>query len=166
MENNLENKARFFAHYWGQLVAVISKGSYTHPLGTEHVVCSLVIDTLNPYVKHKYALSITPLSLISDEDAIEVAQLKNICLDFDNELFYPVVVRESLGVIVETHSTKDNSILFKTYISNDGRVDFERPNGDTIDFLRSKGYAVPYMELSVKTLVEYGWVKLKGVDHA
>lgn len=30
-----------------------------------------------------------------------------------------------------------------------------------IDYLRSKGYALPYMGLSVEQLVEYGWIKLK-----
>lgn len=29
------------------------------------------------------------------------------------------------------------------------------------DYLRSKGYAVPWMGLSVDDLVSYGWVKLK-----
>ncbi len=28
------------------------------------------------------------------------------------------------------------------------------------DYLRSKGYAVPWMDLSVDDLVEYGWVKI------
>ncbi|WP_411973351.1 hypothetical protein ACLCDV_07875 [Sphingobacterium sp. Lzh-3] len=32
----------------------------------------------------------------------------------------------------------------------------------TIDFLRSKGYALPFMGVSVEKLVEYGWVRLKG----
>ena len=30
-----------------------------------------------------------------------------------------------------------------------------------VDFLRSKGYALPWMGLSVKQLEEYGWIKLK-----
>lgn len=29
------------------------------------------------------------------------------------------------------------------------------------DYLRSKGYALPYMGLSVETMIEYGWIKLK-----
>ena len=31
----------------------------------------------------------------------------------------------------------------------------------SLDYLRSKGYAPPYMDLSVEDLVEYGLVKLK-----
>lgn len=29
------------------------------------------------------------------------------------------------------------------------------------DYLRSKGYALPWMGLSVEQLIEYGWIKLK-----
>ncbi len=29
------------------------------------------------------------------------------------------------------------------------------------DYLRSKGYAMPFMGLSVETMIEYGWIKLK-----
>ena len=29
------------------------------------------------------------------------------------------------------------------------------------DYLRSKSYALPWMDLSVEDLIEYGWVKLK-----
>lgn len=30
-----------------------------------------------------------------------------------------------------------------------------------VDFLRSKGYVLPWMGLSVEQLVEFGWIKLK-----
>jgi hypothetical protein len=30
-----------------------------------------------------------------------------------------------------------------------------------VDYLRSKGYALPFMELSVEEMVEAGWIKLK-----
>ncbi|GGG97494.1 hypothetical protein [Pedobacter zeae] len=30
------------------------------------------------------------------------------------------------------------------------------------DYLRSKGYALPWMGLSVEKQIEYGWVKLEG----
>lgn len=33
---------------------------------------------------------------------------------------------------------------------------------EQVDYLRSKGYAVPYMGLSVEQLQEYGWIKLKS----
>lgn len=30
-----------------------------------------------------------------------------------------------------------------------------------VDFLRSKGYAVPYMGISVEEQIQYGWIKIK-----
>lgn len=30
------------------------------------------------------------------------------------------------------------------------------------DYLRSKGYALPFMGISVKKLVEFGWIKIKN----
>jgi len=32
---------------------------------------------------------------------------------------------------------------------------------EAVDFLRSKGYALPFMGLSVDELVNYGWIKFK-----
>lgn len=32
---------------------------------------------------------------------------------------------------------------------------------NSVDYLRSKGYALPWMELSIEQLIEYGWVKVK-----
>lgn len=32
---------------------------------------------------------------------------------------------------------------------------------ETIDYIRSKGYALPWMGLSVEQQIEYGWIKLK-----
>ena len=34
-------------------------------------------------------------------------------------------------------------------------------HADHIDYLRSKGYAVPWMGLSIEQLINYGWIKLK-----
>ena len=33
--------------------------------------------------------------------------------------------------------------------------------GDSLNTLRSEGYAVPWMDLSVEDLIEYGWIKFK-----
>ncbi|CAD0220376.1 hypothetical protein [Chryseobacterium sp. JV274] len=35
------------------------------------------------------------------------------------------------------------------------------PNVAQLDFLRSKGYALPWMNLNIDTLEKYGWIKLK-----
>jgi len=42
---------------------------------------------------------------------------------------------------------------------------YSRNSQEVTDYLRSKGYALPYTGLSVETLVEYGWVKLWEANH-
>ena len=47
----------------------------------------------------------------------------------------------------------------KQFLEDYAALDFLSQN--EADILRSKGYALPWMDLSVEDLVEYGWVKLK-----
>ena len=78
-------------------------------------------------------LELKPLSQISDEDVIKISKE------------FPT---------------------FKSDIRNSVKELFQEFDGlelsmKTGDYLRSKGYALSYMDLSVEDLVEYGWVKLK-----
>ena len=78
-------------------------------------------------------LELKPLSRISDEDAIEISKE------------YPAFgsdIRNSVKELFQEFDDLELSIK-------------------TGDYLRSKGYALPWMDLSVEDLVEYGWVKLK-----
>ena len=78
-------------------------------------------------------LELKPLSRISDEDAIEISKE------------YPAFgsnIRNSVKELFQEFDDLELSIK-------------------TGDYLRSKGYALSYMYLSVEDLVEYGWVKLK-----
>ena len=78
-------------------------------------------------------LELKPLSHISDEDAIEISKE------------YPAFgsnIRNSVKELFQEFDDLELSIK-------------------TGDYFRSKGYALPYMDLSVEDLVEYGWVKLK-----
>lgn len=43
-----------------------------------------------------------------------------------------------------------------------GKLYTDHLNITQTDYLRSKGYALPWMGLSVEKLIKYGWVKLKG----
>ncbi|WP_418360129.1 hypothetical protein [Sphingobacterium detergens] len=130
MEKSYGNQKALFALYWGQIVAVIIKGSYTHKEGAKHVVSSHVLETINSYSKHKYALELKPLSSISDAHFLEVMWR-----------IFPFQPRSS----------------FKK-----GRIYMDHLNINQCDYLRSKGYAIPWNGLSVEKLVEYGWVKLKS----
>lgn len=74
---------------------------------------------------------LTPLSAITDKDAIEVAKIYWGKTDFTS--------------IDHTKRVLD-SLIQKT---------------DVVDYLRSKGYALPWKKYSVEQLIEMGWLKLK-----
>ena len=65
MKNTLENKAKFFAQYWGQNILI-----YEPDLGYRRIVNDYKIGNADEFV----AL-LKPLSQITDEDAIEVAKI-------------------------------------------------------------------------------------------
>lgn len=113
MENTLENEAKFFAQYWGQEIG-------HHTFGKHN---PRIVNT--SYFNQIHWLELTPLSKITDEDAIEVANLQ-----------FPV------------------QPLFK-------KLDEDVILYDTYQYLQSKGYALPFHDLSVEKLVKYGWIKLK-----
>lgn len=154
MENNLENKAKFFAQYWEQKVfksSINQKAPHKNTFGKS--------------IRHNDFLELKPLSSISDEDAIEVAQLiTRFKWDLD---FGTKVIKEENQVIVYYDAVK-NGYKHKTSIYDDffSRSYSGEPvhelSGVVYDYLRSKGYALPYMGLSVEEQVNRGWVKLKG----
>ena len=134
LENTLENKAKFFAQYWGQYVLYFTSDFLRK-------IDNLTLDS----VENDDYLELKPLSQISDEDAIEVSKIFGL--------------GHLSGAIKELILS-----IFRTSINDSGTT--SSTNGiknwlHVFDYLRSKGYALPYMDLSVEDLVEYGWVKLK-----
>jgi hypothetical protein len=81
-------------------------------------------------------LILRPLSSITDDEAIEVAKLQDW----------------------EYTDRKDIIGAIKIAVKN------EWFNYSTCDYLRSKGFALPYMGLSVEKQIEYGWIKLSGIS--
>ena len=155
-QNTLENKAKFFAQYWGQHLIIM--GHFLRII--DHVtLCNIENDDI---------LQLKPLSKISDEDAIEVAKIVSpllfLSLGNDNKQF---IDKSETDFISVKHKRKH----FSVDIDLDGYVyeyselenNYTRPSKSYAgtDYLRSKGYALPWMDLSVEDLVEYGWVKLK-----
>ena len=78
-------------------------------------------------------LELKPLSQISDEDAIKISKEFHI---FKSD------IRNSVKELFQEFDVLGLSM-------------------ETGDYLRSKGYALPWMDLSVEDLIEYGWIKLK-----
>jgi len=85
-------------------------------------------------LKHpNFFLQLKPLSKISDEDAEHIMQLEAFIDGFLSDDFLNFLIDLKKG-----HCNK-----------------FE-----VVDFLRSKGYAVPFLEYSVEDLIFFGWVRL------
>lgn len=146
MENNLENKARFFAQYWGQKIV------YDEFMRRVDILCvDVALGNSQNSIFQDYSLTLKPLSSITDEDAIGVAKFE---FDFFNCLDIDVKAVRDLSK-VSVVLLRDNTFLAKIQVNNPYKL-----NVNEIDYLRSKGYATPYMGLSVETMVEYGWIKL------
>lgn len=145
-QNTLENKAKFFAQYFGQHVLYFSSDFLRK-------IDNLTLDS----VENDDYLELKPLSQITDEDVIQ-----GIMITYNKTY-------EDLGEILEVkHYNTFSSITtigigcnFKTSRSIHHWNGTRKIGSVEADYFRSKGYALPYMDLSVKDLVEYGWVKLK-----
>ena len=155
-ENTLENKAKFFAQYWGQHVLYFTSDFLRK-------IDNLTLDS----IENDDYLELKPLSQISDEDAINVAKLVSPML-FEGR-------GKNGGHYIDKsetwwYSVKHNGKTLMVDIDLDGYIfeydeveEYKRPSHSLIgtDYLRSKAYALPYMDLSLEDLVEYGWIKLK-----
>ena len=135
MENTTENKRIFFAQYYGQdvLWRDLSKAKND----------AKKIGTL--YGNNITLLSISylllkPLSVISDEDVIELNKIiykENYVFDYD--VFHTSWERRTKQLVIQ------NPNLL---------------NVECYQYLQSKGYALPFRNLSVKELEFYGWIQL------
>lgn len=128
IENTLKNKQKFIAHYLEQRVLVFTNSVS----GVIDVIDHITLEDVdNCY------LQLTPLSQITDEDAVEVSEIAGL----------------------NPHkNTIEILIKYGIEFSNDDRI---YADIFVYQYLQSKGYALPWMGLSVEELISYGWVKLK-----
>lgn len=120
-------KERYFAQYWGQNIGNVFGETW---------------------------ITLTPLSAISDKDAIEVAKL-NRSINWNNGLT-PHVYENTFGVTVVTNGMKHIQKYGQTLIG------FEFLTPEQADKCRELGYALPYGGKSVEELIEMKLLKLKG----
>jgi len=132
MENTIENKGKFFAQYFGQKVLMPFEA---------HV--GVFQSDLNYTVNF---LELKSLSSITDEDAIEVAKMHRYHTD-NGDSIYAKVGKE---------------MVWRTFGLNGlpTREGFCLPF-ETADFLRSRGYLLPFMDLSVDDILSYKWAVIK-----
>jgi len=90
-------------------------------------------------------LQLKNLSSISNEDAKQIA-IQNRYTHGKNDEAFIKVGKDILDRIFNTEKYYTEYPICLT--------------AESCDFLRSKGYAMPWMGVSVEKLVEYGWIKL------
>jgi len=170
IENTLENKRLFFVMYFGQ--SLYTKESYEGEGGLK------AVDTYHlginyPDMLDEGHLVLRPLNLLTDEDAKMIASIENIG-KISN------IIRGTGRTKVGNRKKDFRSIqtidqLYHIYLEEDQIFietdDFEDYNRSHISlqsyqYLISKGYAVSYMDADVKTLVEWGWIKLLDYNKA
>lgn len=86
-------------------------------------------------------LLLKPLSAITDEDAIEVAIIAGNSSYTDDRRAY------------------NGRLLLQEFLRRQCNV-YGEDWLKLFDYLRSRGYALPYMGISVEQQVEAGWIKL------
>lgn len=136
-----KQKEKFFAQYWGQKVMCSE---------VERNPFEINENNLHRWIPECY-LELTPLSQISDADG-------KMC----------VQVRSSTHIDVEITSRSNDGFGFTSRYNTSNRrrlhgysLGFgEKMTIEQIDYLRSKGYALPWLGISVEEQISKGWVKL------
>jgi hypothetical protein len=125
-------KCRFFAQYWEQNVLRTNE--------FPNVPLQINSDTIFDRVYNNNTfLMLKPLSKITDDDALEVANI--------------------ISRTIDDSISKELVTYYKEDVLNNPEI-FPYASYSTVDYMRSKGYAVSYMEYSVENLVSFGWVRL------
>lgn len=137
-ELNNETKLRFYAQYYGQRVFAYGYVDWESPNQNNRLTWYVLRDSPESSNDASYYdfLDLKPLSAISDEELQELRVLLN-------ETKYPL---SKVRKVVENYK-------------------YEVDSSDITDFLRSKGYALPFQGISVEEQVQAGWVKLIKENH-
>ena len=148
-------KIKFFAQYFGQtLLNPYSLLTYTN---------TGILKEINPVqlsgIIENDFIELKSLSNYTKEDSIEVERIwraSDIRVEAYFKNSYPNTVhdnRELVGRSLIKYWLEEDKLNFQN------RIDYRTIQHIT-DYLRSKGYALPFMEYSVNDLVSLGWVQL------
>jgi len=132
--SNYDAQKKFNALYWGQ------------PVGETWVAIGYK-DTKVCQAQDGFRLRLKSVNDISDEDAIEIAKMYSLNI---NKNEYSVYKNDFGKTFVSWGETYLEKLL----------IDDVLTKSESVDYLRSKGYALPYLGLSVQDLINAGWVKL------
>lgn len=148
-------KARFFAQYWGQ--------TFINGINGHSVLSFIDINDIS-LGRIEAAILLKPLSSITDEDAIEVAiMLRPMSFEMHPRGWHIERTEREIE-ITHNQSIYEFDIDFMGSIGVDNGQSWEYMGNteylNAYDFLRSKGYALPFIGLSVEEMVQAGWLKL------
>lgn len=138
-ELNNRNKAKFLGNHIGCIIEWYREDDNTWQKSI------LTPFDFGYFLTKKCRLLAKPLSQITDEDAIEVSLIHG----GDKKSY------------TNDELIKGGKIILKSSFTPNGFSD--SPMSfiiETIDYLRSKGYALPYMGLTVEQMVKAGWMQL------
>jgi hypothetical protein len=166
--NKAKIKERFFAQYWDQYVLYDIRDKQREvkqPLACFDELVSLCEDT-----KYFTAL-LTSLADITDEHAIEVAKRLNNAAFISHKKWKVEHVENGCASYVKVWSKLSYHEFEIDYdgvglhlIDSETKESPTTHDADTLfayDYLRSKGYALPFNGLSVEDQIKEGFAKLK-----
>lgn len=156
MENNEKNKEKFYALYWDHRIQVFGK-----------VKAPIDCTFINSHEPHYIELK--PLSSITNEDAIGLAEILGctktetveVTRDQSGNNKYSLVGIKFLRYqYLLSFALNNQGSCMNLYYERYGSEFFNCLPLEVWDFIRSKGYALPWLGLSVDKQIEYGWIKL------
>ena len=133
MENTTENKLKFFAQYFGQ--RVLKNKNLNEPFNKDVVYDMLFDSYVNKHIDFFY-IELRSIDSITDDECVE---LYDLLFDFPS---------------AETH-------VFAKICKIKFLIENEDYSQTLTDFLRSKGFLVPFLNLTTDQILEFGWAKIK-----
>lgn len=153
MKEDQQFKERFFAQYWWQDVGIFPNHNYRHRIDSQGIY---MVD----------CIELTPLSAITDEHAIEVARIggypKQTPKIYDRDFEPPKDLMNDTTLLRGKKYVSGIMGVMMFGLSERSQPDPTRASV-IIDFLRSKGYALPFGGKSVEQLIEMGILKLREI---
>ncbi len=158
IENTIENKKLFFAQYFGQ--NIIKDLNYPeHP--PFPVNCSML--TCIDSVVSRFYLELRDVKDITDEEALHFLLTEQEILGYKG--FEVLKVRNNNGFIsIDFRFISDKANNSDGYSYCGTGIAISKTTEFTLyqaDYLRSKSFLVPYMDLPPNDLIQIGWAKLK-----
>ncbi len=151
-------KSRFFAQYWGQNILSFIGSEVDYKLYPYRLAKNENWSNRTQCLEKQFIV-LKSLSNYTKEDSIEVERIwraSDTRVEAYFKKSYPNTVyddRELVGRSLIKYWLEECKLNFEN------RID-PRTIQHITDYLRSKGYAVPFMEYSVDDLISFGWVQL------